>query len=207
MNDLEFVSRLCRKDKRSWEQFVDRYSRLIYSSIHAVLKLKGLSGIGQETIDDLFQEIFLILAQDNFRKLATYKAKNGCRLSSWLRQVTVNHVLDFTRRQKPLLSLDAPNEEGGSLSDTIKHDGPPAKEQLLDKEKLQNLSECIEILSDEDKYFLRLHIDQGFSLEELKVAMRISRGAVDMRKSRILNRLRDCFSSKGYPLDFPGSTV
>ncbi|MCX5697992.1 MAG: sigma-70 family RNA polymerase sigma factor [Candidatus Omnitrophica bacterium] len=198
MDDLEFVRRLGRKDKRSWEQFVDKYSRLIYSCIHSVLRLKGLSGVKPDIIDDLFQGIFLILTQDNCRKLKSFKAKNGCRLSSWLHQVAVNHVLDFVRSSKSVLSLDSQDEEGNSLSDTIKDTSASAKELILDKERLNDLADCINLLGNEDKYFLGLYLEQGFSLEELKFAMEVSRGAVDMRKSRILSRLRDCFTSKGY---------
>ena len=39
-------------------------------------------------------------------------------------------------------------------------------------------------------------------LEVLKEHFRVSRGAIDMRKSRIIDRLRECFKHKGFALDF-----
>jgi DNA-directed RNA polymerase specialized sigma24 family protein len=49
-----------------------------------------------------------------------------------------------------------------------------------------------------------LLINRGLKPEELKEHLRLSRGAIDMRKSRIIERLRDCFRSKGFALDFAG---
>ena len=43
----------------------------------------------------------------------------------------------------------------------------------------------------------------GFKgLEELKKHFKLSRPAIDMRKSRLIERLRDCFRGKGFWLDF-----
>ena len=63
-----------------------------------------------------------------------------------------------------------------------------------------HLEDCISRLDSDDRYFLELYLNRGFSLEELKGILRAARGAVDMRKSRIIERLRDCFRRKGFVL-------
>ena len=200
MDDLQFVRRCVRGDKRAGNEFIDKYSRLIYNYIHSVLKIKG-STFTQGNINDLFQEIILSLVKDNFKKLSSFKARNGCSLASWLRQVTVNFTIDYIRRLKPIVSIDEENDEGSSLADLLSSHSPSVVDTLSQEERLTQLKDCIDKLHNDDKYFLELHINRDLSLEELKEHFKISRGAIDMRKSRIIERLRECFKSKGM-LDF-----
>jgi RNA polymerase sigma-70 factor (ECF subfamily) len=201
MDDLEFVQRCVKGDKRAWDEFVEKYSRLIYNYIHSILKIKG-SLLIQENIHDLFQEIFLSLVKDNYKKLKSFKGKNGCSLASWLRQVTINQTIDYLRKIRPAISIDAESDDELSLRDVLADESPKVTDKLSEEERLKHLQDCIEGLDKEDKYFLELHINNGLPLEELKDHLKISRPAVDMRKSRIIERLRQCFKSKGFQLDF-----
>lgn len=201
MDDLEFVHSCVNGNKQSWDTFVDKYSRLIYAYIYSILKLRSLS-IARENIDDLFQEIFLSLVKDNFKKLRSFKAKNGCSLASWLRQVVINFTIDYLRKIKPTVSLETEDERGFSLEEVIVEQSLPVSEIIKKRESFAHLKDCIGRLDKEDKYFLELHMNRNLSLDDLKEHFRVSRGAVDMRKARIIDRLRDCFRSKGFALDF-----
>lgn len=200
MDDLKFVQRCVRRDKLALDEFIDKYSRLIYNYIYSVLKVKG-SIATEETVGELFQEIFLFLVKDNFKKLKSFKAKNGCSLASWLRQITVNFTIDYFRKFKPTVSIDEENDEELSLKEILADNAPSIADTLGENERLKYLKDCIKELQKDDKYFLELHINRGLSLEDLKDHFRVSRGAIDMRKARLIERLRDCFKSKGFPLD------
>jgi RNA polymerase sigma factor (sigma-70 family) len=201
MDDLEFVQRCIKADKQAWDEFLNKYSRLIYNYIYSVLKTKG-TVLTQENIHDLFQEIFLSLINDNFKKLKTFQARNGASLASWLRQVVVHYAIDYLRRLKPALSLDEEIEEGFSLKDIISNGSESVRSVLMQEEKRSHLKDCIERLNNNDKYFLELYLNRGLKLEEIKKVLRISRGAVDMRKAGIMSALRDCFKRQGLELDF-----
>ncbi len=200
MDDLEFVQRCVKGDKLAWDEFVDKYSRLIYNYIHNVLNVKGYP-FSQNHISDIFQEIFCSLIKDDFRKLRSFKARNGCSLASWLRQVTINFTIDYIRKIKPAVSIDEETDDGLSLKELLADDSATAVDTLSQEERMKSLKECIENLDNDDKYFLELHINKGLRLEELKEHFKLSRGAIDMQKARILNRLRECFKSKGFQLD------
>ncbi len=197
MHDLEFIQRCVKGDKHYWNDFIDKYSRLIYNYIHSVLRTKG-SNLTQENINDLFQEIFLSLIKDNFKKLNSFKAKNGCSLASWLRQVAINFTIDYMRKLKPLVSLDEEISNGFTLAEILFSGAPSVKDTLTQEEKLSGLTDCIGKLGNDEKYFLELQFNRNFSLNELKDYFKVSRGAVDMRKSRIVERLRECFKEKGF---------
>ena len=201
MDDLGFVQRCVSADPQAWDEFTAKYSRLIYAYIHGILKIKGIT-FSQENIEDLYQEIFLQLRLDNFKKLRSFKALNGCSLASWLRQVVINFTLSYLRKSRALVSLDAESEEGLALKDIIPDHNPLSQDTLISEEKLSQLKDCIGALADSDRYFLELHLNQSMELEEGREVLGISRSAVDMRKSRIIERLKDCFKGKGFLLDY-----
>lgn len=201
MNDLQFVQRCTRGSKEAWGEFVEKYSRLIYNYIHSVLKASTVS-VGQENIDDLLHEVFLSLIKDNFKKLKSFKAKNKCSLASWLRQVTINHTIDYVRTVRKTISLDEEDDRGLSIKEILSDGSTSIAEALMDREKLAELKECIGRLDKDEKYFLELHINRDIALDELKGHFRISRAAVDMRKFRIVRKLRECFRGKKIWLDF-----
>ncbi len=197
MNDLEFLQSCLKGDKQSWAEFILRYSPLIYNYIYSVLTVKGRT-VSPEQVEDIFQEIFHALIKDNYRKLSTYQGKNGCSLASWLRQVTINFTIDYLRKLKPILSLDAQDEQGFTLADTLKDLSPGAIEFLNDQDRRKTLQECIGLLESGEQYFLELFLNQQLTLEEIKEHLKINRGAVDMRKGRIFQKLQDCFKNKGF---------
>ncbi len=201
MDDLKFVQACVKGDKQSWNEFLSRYSRLIYNYIYSVLSVKG-SSLPAEQIEDIFQEIFYSLIKDNYKKLATYQGRNACTLASWLRQVTINFTIDYLRKLKPTVSIDIEIEEGLSLKDILKDLSADAVEFLSDQDRLKTLRDCVDSLESGDQYFMELYLNQGLSLEQIREYLKINRGAVDMRKSRIFQKLQDCFKKKGFMLDF-----
>lgn len=201
MGDLQIVHRFISGDKPVRDDFLKKYSRLIYSYIHSILAAKGVQAGQAVQIQDIFQGLFCHLLDNDCAKLRTFQAKNGATLATWLRQVTVNFTLSYLRRLKPAVSLDEEKGEDAALRDILPDDSLPAPELLTRDEKIKSLQECIAALGGEDKYFLELHANQGLGFAELKDLLRVSRGAFDMRKSRIIGRLRECFKSKGYELD------
>ena len=197
MDDLKFVQGCLQGNKQSWSEFILRYSRLIYNYIYSVFSVKGRS-ISKEQAEDIFQEIFQALIKDNYRKLSTYQGKNGCSLASWLRQVTINFTIDYLRKLKPIASLDAEDEDGFTLKDALKDLSQGAIEFLNDQDRRKTLQECISLLESSEQYFLELFLNQRLTLDEIKEHFKINRGAVDMRKGRILGKIQDCFKKKGF---------
>ncbi len=198
MDDLEFVQGCIKGDKQSWIEFLSRYSHLIYNYIYSVLAVKGRN-FSNDQVEDLYQEIFHNLIKDNYKKLTTYKAKNGCSLASWLRQVTVNFTIDYLRRLKPsVVSIDAETDEGFSLKDTIVDLTPEVTDFLNEQDRRKTLYECIDLLDSGEQYFMELFLGQELSLEQIKEHLKLNRGAVDMRKSRIFQKLQECFKRKGF---------
>lgn len=197
MNDLELLQSCLRGDKQAWAEFILRYSRLIYNYIYSVLSVKGCS-ISSEQVEDIYQEIFHSLIKDDYKKLASYRGKNGCSLASWLRQVTINFTIDCLRKFKPVVSLEVEDKNGFTLGSRLKDLSSGAIEFLNDQDRRKTLRDCISMLDPAEQYFLELFLNQELTLDEIKEHFNINRGAVDMRKGRILQKLQDCFKKKGF---------
>lgn len=202
MNDLDFLQGFITGDSQFRNEFLKRYSRLIYKYIYSVLNSRTSLASLQEPSNDIFQDFFVFLIQDDCQKLKSFKAKNGCSLASWLRQVTVNFTLDYLRKGKPTISLDVQNEEGLSLGDRLSDGSFSVPELLSQEERLKSLEDCIQELNIQSRLLIELNINQRVKLEILKDLFKISRGAIDMQKTRIMAKLKECFKTKGFSLDF-----
>lgn len=200
MDDLEFVRQFIAGENQAREKFIKQYSRLIFNYINHVLLVKGFKSPSFYA-EDIFQEFIVFLMDNNFMKLNAFKARNGASLATWIRHLTINFTRDYLRKVKFTVSLEAETEEGLSLKDKLKDDAAPFTEELMGREKSLALENCIDKLKTEEKYFLELNLNRNISLEIMKDFFRISRGAVDMQKSRIIKKLKECFKRNGFELD------
>ncbi|MBL7081169.1 MAG: sigma-70 family RNA polymerase sigma factor [Candidatus Omnitrophica bacterium] len=197
-----FIQRCVNGERAAWDEFVDRYSRLIYNYILSVFKNRGIK-LSHETREDLYQEIFLHLVKDNFKKLRQFKGKHGASLASWLRVLVINFCLDYLKKKriKTTYLEEKFTEEGGlRLADVLSDRLPLADRVVIEQEKLEALSACISILNLKERHLLEMHIYQGIDLEFLRQDLGISRSTIDMRKQRLMKRLRKCFEEKGLEL-------
>jgi RNA polymerase sigma factor (sigma-70 family) len=200
MDDREFVRRFIEKDKRAREEFLRKYPAFIYSCIHSVLNSKS-GKFNQEHIPDIFQGLFESLIKDDCRKLKSFTGRNGCSFLTWLKQVTVNFTIDYLRALKTTVSLEEETGDDLFLKDILAVDCPAADEEVILKEKLSTLKGCIDELDSSARYFIELNFNRGIKLEKIMKHLKLSRGAVDMYKSRIMEKLRDCFRRKGFALE------
>jgi RNA polymerase sigma factor (sigma-70 family) len=88
-----------RGDKASWDEFVQQYSALVYHTIRKTFDLHHAKR-RDTVVEDLFQEFFVAILRDDFKKLRDFRGERGCTLASWLRLVTVRLTIDFLRRDK-----------------------------------------------------------------------------------------------------------
>ena len=93
MDELELIDCCLKKEKKSWDIFVQKYSKLIYWAIRKRLGVSGFK-FSQDDIDSIFQEVFLsILEEDKLQQLKDAKA-----ISGWIAIIASNKTVDFMRR-------------------------------------------------------------------------------------------------------------
>lgn len=105
MSTEEFIEKLVTGSKEHWDEFVERYNRLIYKTFHA-----PSFRFSKEEIEDLFNDFMVMLLKDNFRKLRLFEGRNNCSLPTYLRKIAVNLAIDRQKRnyRRWSLSLNMP---------------------------------------------------------------------------------------------------
>ncbi|MBI2986042.1 MAG: sigma-70 family RNA polymerase sigma factor [Deltaproteobacteria bacterium] len=168
-------------DKAAWDAFVLQYSSLVY---HTIRRTFGLyhSDPRTDLVEDLFQEVFLSLVQNDFKKLRQFRGDRGCSLASWLRVVAARLTIDFLRKQ------GAPSVE---VTESLPSGQPDPPASLIDFEEEKLLSKALRGLPPRDRLFLDLSYRRELPPEEIAAILQVSVSAVYTQKSRVLAKLRE----------------
>jgi RNA polymerase sigma factor (sigma-70 family) len=171
------------------EIFVRRFSRLVFSSIQGVVKVKA-AGLSQQDIEDLHNTVFVQLFERRCRKLRLYTGKNGCSLATWIRMITVRTVLDHLRlardvmcRTECCIAMEELVQELISEQDSP-HTILEAKEQQLLIEK------GLQSLEPRDQLVIRLHCLDEQPLCRIATILKVTESNVHSIKHRAIKRLK-----------------
>lgn len=170
-----------KREKAAWDAFVLQYSSLVYHMIK-----KTLAGYhaeaSSELVEDLFQDFFLSLVSDDFKKLSQFRGDHGCSLATWLRVLAARLTIDFLRKQG-VVFVEA--------TDAIAGDDPDPSAPLVSEEQEKLLNQALQTLSPRDRIFVDLCYRQALSAEEIAAILKTSVNAVYTQKSRVLSKLRE----------------
>jgi RNA polymerase sigma factor (sigma-70 family) len=168
-------------EKAAWDAFVLEYSKLVY---HAIVSTFRLYHADPQSllVEDLYQEFFVSMLQNDFRKLRQFRGDKGCTLASWLKLVATRLTIDLLRKQgHPTTGVD----------DSIPAESTDPADSLIDENQQKLLAEAMEGLPPRDRLFIELHFYRRLSPEEIATMLRLSLSAVYTLKSRILAKLRE----------------
>ncbi len=175
------VSKLIRgcikKDKRAWEAFLKKYSRLIYWAINARLEAIN-SGYQQSDIEDIFQEVFLALLKNG--QLGQLKDKKA--LPGWLTMVASNKATDYMRkkfRNREELVCDFPNIVDYSF-----------EENLMSRNTFFLIDKIINNLSSKEKIVISLSILEEKTHREISQITSTSINTVSTIVSRAKEKIK-----------------
>ncbi len=177
-----------QKEKAAWDEFVERYSSLIYYCIHQCLRKYSFSA-QPEDVEDLFHTVFHVLLEDNCKKLRQFKKR--CSLASWIRVITTRIVIDWLRKERPSVPLDAEDKDGGSFHDKLSDTDTDIEERIYEEQRRKLLKQALKQTTPEDRLLAVLVYQREMSVEEIAAAMNISKEAVYTRKHRLKEKLQD----------------
>jgi RNA polymerase sigma-70 factor (ECF subfamily) len=183
LDERELLERLLADDADGWREFNRRYGRLIYQAIHKVLG-RFRSVVSADEPSEVYASLCLQLLSNDKRKLKSFDADRGSRLSSWLHLLATHATYDFlrVRRREPYCD---------ELTTVESHDSgsPDPFVECAIRERAAHLTELIESLSERDREFVDLHFRQGLEPEDVAERMGISVKTVYTKKHKIRDRL------------------
>ena len=190
MEDSELLAACIAGHAGAQGAFVVRFERYIRHLVNRTV-LRYRAHVDSAVIDDLCQEVFIALFENDCRRLKLFEGRNGCPLKAWIRVISMRTTISRMRRWRNHAQL--PAEDGGRGSLRLVDDSPDAVELLAAedeqrrKKQLLSLAEC---LSDEDRQLIEMIYVQELSVPAITEALSIRRGALYMRKNRAISRLR-----------------
>lgn len=168
-------------DARAWRRLVDVYGPLVYRGIKYFLRSYRES-LPEEDALNVYQEMFLDLCADNFRKLKTFQG--GGRLPTWLFTVARRQCLDYIRassrlkRAFPRLAEPELLDIGQRLSE--------GSDPLTASETTEAVLDALNRLDEHNRLLIVLFYFEELSYEEIAKVMGISVNSV----SAMLRRAR-----------------
>ena len=176
-----------RSEKAAWDSFVLQYSNLVYHTIKKTLNLHHVEPRA-DLVEDLYQEFFISLLRNDYKKLRQFRGAHGCSLASWLRLLTVRLTIDFLRKQAPTL---------GEVSGVTSGHSPDPAEPFINEQQERLLGEAIQTLSPRERILLDLCYRQALASEEVAQLLKTSVNAIYTQKSRVLEKIREVLRRSG----------
>ena len=184
LSDFDLFRKCAVSDKNARSTFVNRFSGLVYDSIHKIFKAKNVK-YNTEDIDDTFQNIFIKLFENNCKRIRQFQGKNGCSPATWIRTIAVRTTLDFVTTNKKFYSLNDSKEDKDPPLNLIK-DSKELPDESLEKKEMEEIKEkVIKELSPQDQLFLKLYYERDLPPEEIAKIMNLSVNAIYSKKERL----------------------
>lgn len=145
-------------------------------------------GSGRDEIDDLCQQISILLMDNDFRRLRSFRHASSER--TWLTTVVRNHVINVLQRHKTTVNLDEVSPDAIAYS-------ARQEERVLEQERRDILRTAITHLSKRELRLFELCWVLGLSTVEIAEAMGIKVPSVRRRKHAVIKKLRNLVGSDG----------
>ena len=188
-SDKALIKDCLAGDQTAREQFVHRFSRLVFGSIHGAVKAKG-AYVSEQDIEDLHNSVFVSFFERRCRKLKQYEGRNGCSLASWVRMVTVRAVIDFLRRRSDPLSRTEILTPLDLLPEAADETRASPWACLMAGEQQALMEKGLKSLSARDQLMIRLHCLEERPLAQVAAILDVSQANVHSVKHRAIQRLK-----------------
>ncbi|MFH1853880.1 MAG: sigma-70 family RNA polymerase sigma factor [Candidatus Omnitrophota bacterium] len=161
LGDTQKLVECCiKRNRKAWEQFIKRFSGLLYYSAAERLKRNGIL-FGQQDLQDIVQGVLLELWER--RRLEEVRERG--RIKAWLSIVAQTRALNYMVRKKERLL----SEEDFFRLDNLKADEPKDQGEDL----FQALESLIRELAPREKLILKMNILHKKTHREIAGFMRL----------------------------------
>jgi RNA polymerase sigma-70 factor (ECF subfamily) len=179
--EAKLVKACAGGDPGAWRRFVDLYGPRVYGAIRYFLRSYRESLFPDEALN-IYQEMFLDLCDNNYRKLKTFRA--GGQLGTWLftvaRRQCLSHIRASTRKKRfrPAVADSEILEIGQPLTQ--------GTDALTASENREAVLKAMDKLSYENRLLLVLFYFEDLSYEEIAKVVGVSANSVSamLRKAR-----------------------
>lgn len=180
VSDVALVHRVVAGDGDAADLFVARFTRLVWWVLIHQLDLQP------ERAGDLYQDVFLRLWEDDYRRLRNWTGEGdfAAYLIPIVRHLAVDRLrVDHPERREP---LPDPLETSFEPEDPA----PGAGELAWIEQQRELLDQAVAALDEQDRRLYELRFVDECSYREIAAVLELSVNNVGVRLSRLVERLR-----------------
>jgi RNA polymerase sigma-70 factor, ECF subfamily len=167
LDNPEFIEKLKKGDKRTFNELVENYATKVLNTCYRFFPVR-------EDAEDISQEVFIEI----YKSIKSFRGE--AKLSTWIYRITITKCLDEIKKRKrkkritsigKMLHLDeiAGWLSGGALSDKSIHE----------KEKMEEVMTALSTLPDNQRVAFTLSKIDGYTNKEIAEIMNTTIVAVE----------------------------
>lgn len=182
--ELELLEECLRHD--ACDRLVQQYWRMIHVAVLKTFRCYNVS-FTEYKIEDMVQNSFLRLFENNKRLLEQYDSDRGLSLAGWVRMITVQTVIMDIR--KP----DEPIYPQQFVDEMVPEQGPDTGDRIDAKMKLRHLTKvCLKKLPYQEKLIFKMHFFEELSLPDIASFLHKLENNIYQIKHRGIKKIREC---------------
>ncbi len=195
-NDETLLAACLRGDAGAWDEFVTRYSRLIYWSIRQTLRESRYGG-REDLVGDVFQDVFGKI----FERSAMLRLNDARNIRKFLVVLSANLTLDrlksISRLEGKSIYLDDPQEGAGTGAVPVYAIEAGPAEAAGRNEKQTLVAEVLGSLGAREKACLEMHFFDDRTHREIGLVLGLPQDTVSSIIRRAKEKIKDKFIKKG----------
>lgn len=183
-DERKLVQRCIAGNAEAWDEFVDRFSGLIYWAIKRKLNKYDCTYLMSE-VEDIYQRIFTSM----WEKKSLISVGERGNISPWIVVLASNFTIDFIRKKRTEENLLRHNLESEIRS-------RDEEETILLREDKRLLDEAIKLLNEKERAYLELNYIAGKKHKEIAEIFNTSINSVSTIIARAKNKIKRYIESK-----------
>ena len=185
--EQNLINQVILGDSDAIRAFFEDYKKLIYHTIH------GFSFISKSEVDDYFNNFFVKLMEDDWRRLTLWR--RDCSLSTYLVTILKNYLKDESRKSRPeTQDIDDTKITDVSIIEDMEH-------KFYIKDLMSYIDDARESLSDRDRDLINRTFFKEEEPDEISEALNINVNSYYVALHRAQKRLIE-LTKKEFPFLF-----
>ena len=173
----EWIRGACRCDQESQKRIYQRIAAQVFRIVRRI--------VGQDHVDDVVQDFFIIL----FAKISQFRFESS--FETWVHRMAVNQSLQYLRRSKREQVQVRLYAENVDSNDTI-----PGEHSS--RENAEVLAIAMSHLSGDQRAILHMKEVEGFGYKQIAEVLGVPEGTVGSRLNKARSELRSALTQLGW---------
>ena len=175
--EMQWIEAYRQGDIQALGLLVEHYRKPLFGFIYKMVN-------NTQDAEEIFQEVWL-------RAVKNLRSFKGGSFLSWLFRITHNHIIDRSRKKRPVVSMQQHGDDQLSLEDKVESPGFNAAEMSADADLGQKIRAAVSQLPKKQKAVFLMRTEGDLSFKEIAEIQKISINTALAQMQYALQKLRD----------------